>query len=157
MLSKLAFMQSLGRKRGAAGALLYHGARVLIVKPTYKDTWNLPGGVIDALESPLAACLRECQEELGIAVQIDRLLIVDWVAEPFPGAHDALKFIFGGPELDALTLQRIVLPAQELSEWRLVDPEQAATLMVDSDGRRFRQALAANGGAVYAEGGQLVC
>lgn len=157
MLSKLAFMQTLGRKRGAAGALLRHNGQILIVKPTYKDTWNFPGGVIDALESPLAACLRECQEELGIAVQIDRLLIVDWMPEPFPGAHDALKFIFGGPELDAQTLQRIVLPPQELSEWRLVDPEQAAALMLDSDGRRLRQALAASGGAVYAEAGQLVC
>ena len=29
--------------------------RILLVKPTYNDAWNLPGGVVEPGESPSAA------------------------------------------------------------------------------------------------------
>ena len=33
----------------SAGALIYDGAgRVLILKPTYKSGWTIPGGVMEA-------------------------------------------------------------------------------------------------------------
>ena len=41
----------------AAGALFRDGAgRPLLVDPVYKDTWDLPGGAVEAEESPHAAC-----------------------------------------------------------------------------------------------------
>jgi ADP-ribose pyrophosphatase YjhB (NUDIX family) len=39
--------------------------RVLLVNPSYKETWDLPGGAVKAEESPHAACRREVAEELG--------------------------------------------------------------------------------------------
>jgi ADP-ribose pyrophosphatase YjhB (NUDIX family) len=54
----------LSRKRVGAGALITDTAgRVLMVEPTYKDTWEVPGGVVEAGESAVAACQRECVEE----------------------------------------------------------------------------------------------
>jgi 8-oxo-dGTP pyrophosphatase MutT (NUDIX family) len=38
---------------------------VLLVDPVYRDTWDLPGGAVEAEESPHAAC-REVAEELGL-------------------------------------------------------------------------------------------
>jgi 8-oxo-dGTP diphosphatase len=38
--------------------------RVLLVKPTYKNGWEIPGGYVDAGESPRAAAAREVKEEL---------------------------------------------------------------------------------------------
>ena len=51
----------------AAGVLYVDDQdRVLIVEPTYHDHWNLPGGVVQANESPYAAARREIGEELGL-------------------------------------------------------------------------------------------
>jgi len=57
----------LPKKVVSAGVLfLDENGRVLIVKPTYKDHWQLPGGVIEAHESPASGALREVQEEIGL-------------------------------------------------------------------------------------------
>ena len=47
----------------SAGALIYDAdARLLILKPTYKKGWTIPGGQIDDGESPWDACRRETRE-----------------------------------------------------------------------------------------------
>ena len=46
--------------RVAAGVLIRDDAgRVLLVKPTYKDGWEIPGGYVEKGESPHAAATRE--------------------------------------------------------------------------------------------------
>src|ERR1035438_4690192 len=61
------YVASLARKRMAAGALCRDRVgRVLLVDPVYRDTWDLPGGAVEAEESPHAACRREVAEELGL-------------------------------------------------------------------------------------------
>ena len=44
----------------SAGALVFDGAgRLLILKPTYKSGWTIPGGVMEADgETPWEACRR---------------------------------------------------------------------------------------------------
>ena len=43
--------------RVAAGALIRAPAgRILLVTPTYKDGWEIPGGYVEPGESPAAAC-----------------------------------------------------------------------------------------------------
>jgi 8-oxo-dGTP pyrophosphatase MutT (NUDIX family) len=49
----------------------------LLVNPVYKETWDLPDGVVEAEESPHAACRREVAEELGLDRPPDRVLAVD--------------------------------------------------------------------------------
>jgi 8-oxo-dGTP diphosphatase len=51
----------------AAGVLFVdEQERVLLVRPTYKAYWEIPGGYVDEGESPLQACTREVAEELVI-------------------------------------------------------------------------------------------
>ena len=59
---------ALPRRRVAAAMLLTDpvGA-VLIVEPTYKPGWEIPGGAVEDGESPWAGAVREVAEELGIA------------------------------------------------------------------------------------------
>lgn len=74
------YAASLPRKRMAAGALFRDEAGgVLLVDPVYKAVWDLPGGVVEAEESPHAACRREVREELGLDRAPGRILAVDWV------------------------------------------------------------------------------
>ena len=79
-LSGRRYLNKLPKKRMGAGCLFFnHEGKILILKPTYKDNWLLPGGVIEANESPRQACIREVKEETGIDCQPTRLLCVDYV------------------------------------------------------------------------------
>ncbi|WP_433259836.1 NUDIX domain-containing protein [Actinosynnema sp. CS-041913] len=54
------------RKRVSAKVVICDkGGRVLLVNPTYKQYWDLPGGMAEANESPITAAVREVEEELG--------------------------------------------------------------------------------------------
>ena len=57
-----------------AAALLVRDGRVLLChrhprRRWYPDVWDIPGGHIDANETPAAALQRELHEELGVMVQ----------------------------------------------------------------------------------------
>jgi 8-oxo-dGTP diphosphatase len=52
----------------SAGALVWdRKGRLLILKPTYKGGWTIPGGIVEADgETPWEACQRETREECGL-------------------------------------------------------------------------------------------
>ncbi|MFD7158794.1 NUDIX domain-containing protein [Kribbella sp. NPDC059898] len=94
----------LPRKTAAGGALIRDRAgRILFLEPTYKPTLDIPGGIVEYDESPYEACCREVKEEIGLDLEIGRLLVVDWVPAHGPWS-DALAFVFDGGVLDAPTL-----------------------------------------------------
>ena len=130
-------------KRVAAAALIRDEAgRILLVEPTYKQTWLLPGGVVEAEEDPLAACVREVREELGVDLLPGPLLIVDWV--PRHGVWgDSLQFIFDGGRMSAQQAASMKLQDSEIRSTEFVTLEQAQALTPPSLGRRIRSALTA--------------
>ncbi len=135
------FTETLPRKRMAAGALITDAdGQILIVKPTYRPDWLIPGGTVEADESPFQACAREVAEEVGIAIPIGRLLCVEY-KPAFGPKTESLQFIFDGGVLSASAAQRIKLPAEELSEYRLCPPEEAARLLNPLQGQRVLTAL----------------
>jgi 8-oxo-dGTP pyrophosphatase MutT (NUDIX family) len=117
------------KKRIASSLLCFDdAARILIVKPTYRTDWLLPGGMTEKDEAPATTALREASEELGIAIKPLRLLCVMWqIKTRLPG--DSLNFIFEGGRLDTTQIAQIQLPADELSEYRFVSFEVAALLL----------------------------
>ena len=58
--------------RIASGALFVDGDRILLVRKTYGNGWDIPGGYAEIGESPAAACQRELKEELGIHRDVQR-------------------------------------------------------------------------------------
>lgn len=140
-------------KPAAAGCLLYDDAgRILVVEPTYRDTWGIPGGALEPGESPLDGLRREVLEELGLAVEIGPLLAVD-----HRRAVDSIRFVFDGPILAAEEIAAIALPADELRSFRFVELDEATRLLQPDLARRIRTALdhRGAGAAVYLEDGAL--
>lgn len=99
--------------------------RILIVDPTYKSDWDLPGGMAEANEPPHQAAQRELREELGLRLDIHRLLWVDWVSPHGPW-DDSLMFIFDGG----------TLPDEQITQLRPVDPELSQARFVTLDQAR---------------------
>jgi ADP-ribose pyrophosphatase YjhB (NUDIX family) len=70
-----------GRYRRIEGAHVLatdEAGRILVVKTTYLGPgWMLPGGRVERGETPHGAAARETQEETGLEVRVDRLLLVD--------------------------------------------------------------------------------
>ncbi|WP_218023329.1 NUDIX domain-containing protein [Nocardia altamirensis] len=90
------YVAALPRKRMAAGVLFRDKAdRVLLVEPSYKPNWEIPGGVVEADEAPWAAAHREVLEELGWHRPPGRLLVVDYV-RPQDGRPEGMVFVFDG-------------------------------------------------------------
>nr|WP_260986873.1 NUDIX domain-containing protein [Paenibacillus terrae] len=54
-----------------------HRDRILLHTTLQDDFWNLPGGRVEFQESTDQALIREIREELGIDIQIDKLLYVN--------------------------------------------------------------------------------
>lgn len=65
----------------AAAVLIEQDGRVLLVRRAnepHKGLWTLPAGFIDGGEDPALAAARECLEETGLSVRVER--VVDVIA-----------------------------------------------------------------------------
>ncbi len=140
----------------SAGALIFdREGRLLILKPTYKSGWTIPGGVMEADgETPWQACRREVREECGIDVPGARLAAVDF-RRPRPGRPGGIRFLFDCGRVSDEVLAGIAVQPEEVSGYRLAPLPDALGLLRRPIRRRVR---AATGGRrlVYLEDGRPV-
>jgi 8-oxo-dGTP pyrophosphatase MutT (NUDIX family) len=138
----------------SAGALVFdQKGRLLVLNPTYKRGWTVPGGQMEADgETPWEACRREVCEETGLAIHAGRLACVDFL-RPKAANPGGLRLLFDCGTLDDASLATIVVPPEEISEYRLVEPDEAFKLLSGPLRRRVRATLAASG-CVYLEDGR---
>ncbi len=132
----------LPRIPASAGALIFDGdGRLLIVDPTYKAHWTIPGGIMEADgETPWEACRREVREEVGLVVEQGRLVAVDFL-RPKPAKPGGLRFLFDCGVLPESILGSITLQEEELSEHRFVKAAMALELLSGPLRRRVGAAL----------------
>jgi 8-oxo-dGTP diphosphatase len=145
------YVASLARKRMAATAFFRDDqGRVLLVNPVYKEMWDLPGGAVEAEESPHAACRREVAEELGLDRPPGRVLVVDWVPSR-PERPEGLIVVYDGGVLSEAEVKEIVLADGELAGFAFVPGDEVAGLVTPLLARRVASCLdALEAGAVGA-------
>jgi 8-oxo-dGTP diphosphatase len=140
----------------SAGALIFDSTgRLLILKPTYKKGWTIPGGVMEADgETPWDACRREVREECGIDVRAGRLACTDF-RPARPGRPGGIRYLFDCGRADAAALAAITLQPAEIAEYRLASIDTALTLLRPAIRRRVRAATRRRR-FVYLENGRPV-
>jgi len=146
----------LPRLPASAGALLHDGdGRILVLEPTYKSGWTVPGGQVEEDgESPWEACRREVREETGLEVVSGRLACVDFL-HPRPGRPGGMRFLFDCGVVPAAARAGIVVQEGEIADHRWVTPAEADRLLSGPVGRRVSRALGATG-TCYLEDGRPV-
>jgi 8-oxo-dGTP diphosphatase len=102
------------------GALvaLYVGTSLLLVKSSYRDEWNFPGGSVHPGETPVAAARREMEEEIGISPQ--SFVPAGGASGNWDGRRDQVHFF----ELRLDRLPELRLDNREIVAARLVAPEE---------------------------------
>ena len=136
----------------AAGVLMTDKTgRLLLVKPSYSETWQIPGGVVEVGESPADAAGREVREELGISINVGPLLGVDYRPPVAGGRGDALRFVFRADPLTQRQIESIELRTSELDGWKLMDSGTIDELVIPVLARRIRHMRE---GHIYLEEGR---
>jgi ADP-ribose pyrophosphatase YjhB (NUDIX family) len=156
MEEDLTVTTSVPRIPASAGALIFDSReRLLILKPTYKKGWTVPGGQIECNgESPWDACRRETFEECGLRLERGRLACIDFL-HPRPARPGGLRVLFDCGAFTDAALAEISLQEAEISEHRFVDVRTAVTLLSGPVRRRVSAAVA-SASCVYLEDGRPV-
>jgi 8-oxo-dGTP pyrophosphatase MutT (NUDIX family) len=129
--------------------------KVLLCQLTYKNDWDLPGGVVEVGESPRLAVAREVEEELGLKITAGELVLTDWLP-PWGGWDDAVCLVFDGGVHDESIVESIVRQQREIRAARFVTLAEVHELCADFTARRLVAALrnvSADPGPAYTESG----
>ena len=151
------YVAGLNRKRTVAGVLFRDVRdRVLLLQPSYKPNWEIPGGAGEADESPWATATREVAEELGITDRpLGALLVVDYV-RPQDGRDEGVVFVFDGGLVDETDLVGLSFTDGEILSAELCTEQQVRTVAKPLLADRIASALYAvrTGRTVLCEQGR---
>jgi ADP-ribose pyrophosphatase YjhB (NUDIX family) len=146
----------LPRKRAISQMLIRDGdGRVLLCRLTYKQDWDLPGGVVEVGESPRDAVGREVDEELGLSIAARSLLLTDWLPA-WGGWDDAVCLVFDGGVRSADIVEQIVREEREIRAVEFCTLDQVRERAAEFTARRIEAALSNvdRPGPGYAESGR---
>ena len=144
---KTSWMATLERRVASAAVVVSDGeGNVLVVKASYKQYWGLPGGIIDAGETPRMAAVREVHEETGLAIDSDALRFC-MVLDRKSAVGQTYQFVFEY-QAAAEQLASIVIDRREIIEWALVTRQD-----ILASGRKYGQTTVcwAEGARGYVE------
>lgn len=117
---------SLPKKKVAVKVILKSDkGNILLVKPGYKDTWQMPGGGVEEFEDPKVAAIRETEEETGIKIETRDLRLLDSI---FKAKEDYLFLLFEYakllPENEDYSVED-----EEIEEYRFMQPSDVTNFL----------------------------
>ncbi|WNV83082.1 NUDIX hydrolase [Umezawaea sp. Da 62-37] len=109
-------------------------------RPPGKEFLNLPGGTVHQGELPTAAASREVHEELGLTdLFAGRLLLTVWNIPPYSLLRPRLQLLFDFGRHDRAALSaRIVLPAEEISDYKWLSPRSVDRYLYPLQAKQLR-------------------
>ena len=145
--------------RTGGGVLIFnHAGELLLVKPTYRNTWSWPGGGSEPGESPYTAAVRECKEEIGITVSPLKPAFVNYIPPRPNGSLDVILFTFTTEPADDTFMSNVVLAKEEIEAAKFVPIADIADYMKAYRVRAIRSYLehGVSGAMIYLEDGLIV-
>lgn len=145
----------LARVRQGSGALITSpDGRVVMYDVAYRDYLELPGGAVEDDEPPPVACARECREELGVDIEVGRLLVIDHQTDGGERGNSVM-FVYDGGVVEESALRAV--PSDEGRGVVFIDPLDLSSVTISRLANRIRHALAARetGGLVEAIDGAV--
>ncbi len=104
-----------GHPLGAASVILDGHGRVLLVRHDYGEhNWEVPGGGAEPGESIEETARREAREELGVALNVERLTGVYW--DPTHGAGRGMHHFVFMARLQAMSPDPRVVDRTEIAD-----------------------------------------
>jgi 8-oxo-dGTP diphosphatase len=108
------------------GALIamWHDGEVLLVRNSYVPYYSAPGGYVRTNEEPRLAAVRELQEEVGLHVQPEQLVLALELTQEWENKHDHVQIF----NLELSERPVVHIDHREVIEAAWFRPEQAVTL-----------------------------
>lgn len=131
----------------SVNALIETSDGMLLVKPSYKKGWDLPGGIVESDESPVEGLRREIVEELGISAEIGGLRCVDYIRSDWE-SRPVIMLIFSA----TININEVCVDGQELIDWRIVSRDIALDTV--SKNMKIRLSRIWSGTLIYGESPQ---
>lgn len=153
------YYNSRPKKRAGAGVLIFnHNKQLLIVKPNYLDHWLYPGGGIEEAEPPLRAALRECKEEIGIALSKVWPAYINYQKPKPSGEEDVIQFTFTTEPVADDFLDKLTLQEDELEDAKFVDVNELSSYLSAARTKAIQTYFAIKDSrqTVYLENGTLI-
>lgn len=131
----------------SVNALIETPDGMLLVKPSYKKGWDLPGGIVESDESPVEGLRREIVEELGTSAEIGGLRCVDYIRSDWE-SRPVIMLIFSA----TININEVCVDGQELIDWRIVPRDIALNTV--SKNMKIRLSRIWSGTLIYGESPQ---
>ncbi|WP_329565369.1 NUDIX hydrolase [Kitasatospora sp. NBC_01266] len=135
------------RRIGAVVLLRTSTGSVLLVKPTYREGWQLPGGGAHQGEQIADAAARELKEETGLTRQLSHFLALDQVSASENGSSaEGFNIVVDGGTLTSAEAASVAIPdsaSGELSDIKWVPLDRLGEYTQPYQERRIRAAVAA--------------
>jgi ADP-ribose pyrophosphatase YjhB (NUDIX family) len=129
-----------------------HDGNVLLVQPTYRKAWGMPGGLVGRGEDPRDGVRREVREEVGVDVTLvgEPIVVVD-------SEHRLVDFLFRGELADGVDPGDVRAASSEIDEVAWTPIERAAQMVGGPAWMAEKLELfdrMADGGLVVLDGGR---
>ncbi|HRY62306.1 MAG TPA: NUDIX hydrolase [Candidatus Paceibacterota bacterium] len=160
ILNKKDYFAQLFKLPLAAGGLFFNNKNeILLLKPTYRDGYLIPGGMVEEQESPLTALKREINEEIGLQIEKGDILCIDYNPknDSYNFDDSSIQIVFDCGTLNKEQINKITL-SEEHSEFKFRSIEEAVKMCNPKLAKRLPKCIEARklNRCVYLEEGKAV-